>query len=176
MAFIDPKTGKRLLYWGSDSRPIKVQEMNADWSDFKNGSSPKDIVSAGTESKYTNLIEGAWVDFDRGKYYLYYSGDNCCGINASYAVLVARSDSAVGPFTPLARYAANKNSVILERDSNWLAPGHNSVFSDAKGNKWIAYHAIRIDKTNPQKISSKREMLIKRLVYQKGWPAVHNKE
>jgi arabinan endo-1,5-alpha-L-arabinosidase len=34
MALIDKKTGKKLLYWGSDFQPIKVQEMKDDWKDF----------------------------------------------------------------------------------------------------------------------------------------------
>ena len=38
MAMIDPQTGKKLLYWGSDFAPIKVQELNDDWKSFKKGS------------------------------------------------------------------------------------------------------------------------------------------
>src|SRR6185437_16756056 len=31
MAMIDPQTGKKILYWGSDFAPIKVRELNDDW-------------------------------------------------------------------------------------------------------------------------------------------------
>jgi arabinan endo-1,5-alpha-L-arabinosidase len=30
MAFDDPQTGKKLLYWGSGFRPIKVRELAKD--------------------------------------------------------------------------------------------------------------------------------------------------
>ena len=37
MAFDDPATGKRLLYWGSGFQPIKVQELSADRLSFAAG-------------------------------------------------------------------------------------------------------------------------------------------
>ena len=44
-------------------------------------------------------------------YYLFYSGDNCCGPKAHYAVMVARSRSATGPFETLATATGAPNSV-----------------------------------------------------------------
>lgn len=157
MAFVDPKTGKKLLYWGSGFQPIKVQEMTDNWADFKPGSKAQPVVWPGKEKNYTRLIEGAWLDFHDGKYYLYYSGDNCCGKDANYAVLVSRADKATGPF--------ESHGVILEKDSVWNAPGHNSVFKDGKGKNWIAYHAIRAG-------SGGRVFCLKPLVYEHGWPVV----
>jgi arabinan endo-1,5-alpha-L-arabinosidase len=158
MAFIDPQTGKKLLYWGSGFKPIRVQEMQNDWADFKPGSKPVPVVWPGKGKNYTRLIEGAWLDYHEGKYYLYYSGDNCCGKDANYAVLVSRADHAEGPF--------ESHGVILEKDSVWLAPGHNSVFKDAQGNNHIAYHAIRRQK------GGGRVFCISSLVYTNGWPVV----
>lgn len=158
MAFVDPQTGKKLLYWGSGFKPIRVQEMKDDWSDFKEGSKPVPVVWPGKEKNYTRLIEGAWMDYHEGKYYLYYSGDNCCGVNANYAVLVSRADHAEGPF--------ESGGVILEKDSVWLAPGHNSVFKDADEGNRIAYHAIHRQK------GGGRVFCIRSLVYSNGWPVV----
>src|SRR5690606_8585959 len=121
-----PETGKKLLYWGSDFQPIKVQELTDDWSNFKPGTSPKPLVFPARENNYDRLIEGAWVDYHNGKYYLYYSGDNCCGAEAHYAVMVARADHAMGPFKSYGEINNTGNSVILERNNQWLAPGHNS--------------------------------------------------
>jgi arabinan endo-1,5-alpha-L-arabinosidase len=167
MAMIDPKTKKKLLYWGSGFEPLKVQEMADDWTTFKVGTKPKNIVWPKKENQYTNLIEGSWVDIQDGKYYIYYSGDNCCGDNANYAVLVARADNAFGPFVPYGEVNGTGKSAILEKDSTWLAPGHNSIFIDAKGDKWIAYHAI--DRKNSKK---GRVMCLKRITYVNGWPVV----
>ena len=180
MAVTDPATGKKLLYWGSGFQAIKVQEMTSDWKAFKPGTSPKDVVSPGKEKDYTNLIEGAWMDIYQGKYYLYYSGDNCCGDKAKYAVMVARADNAMGPFRRLGETNQSGSSVILEKDDRWLAPGHNSIIRDAKGKTWIAYHAIWRDKdmagpaTGPDHYV-KRVLCVNPVVYTNGWPVV-NKE
>ncbi|HEX8853241.1 MAG TPA: glycoside hydrolase family 43 protein, partial [Pyrinomonadaceae bacterium] len=149
MAFDDPRTGRRLLYWGSGFEPIKVQDLSADRLSFKPGTQPINLVPVIKDENpenYQRLIEGAWVTYRHGYYYLFYSGDNCCGDKAHYAVMVARSRSATGPFETLAQATGSKNSVILERNQLWLAPGHNSVVRDAAGQDWIFYHAINVNK------------------------------
>ncbi len=172
MAFVDPATGKKLLYWGSGFQPIKVQELTDDWKDFKPGTARTPVVWPGKEKAYTILLEGAWVDYQDGKYYLYYSGDNCCGNNAHYAVMVARAENAYGPYERLGEKNGSGSSVILEQDKAWLAPGHNSIFSDGKGNKWIAFHAIGRNMLPEKNGNTRRVMLINRIVYKNGWPVV----
>jgi arabinan endo-1,5-alpha-L-arabinosidase len=171
MAFIDPKTGKKLLYWGSGFQPIKVQELENDWTAFKPGTSAKPIVWPGKERNYTALIEGGWLDYHQGRYYLYYSGDNCCGDKANYAVMVARADNPFGPFVRFGEANGRGTSAILEKDSNWLAPGHNSIVRDSHGVSWIAYHAIAIKDKKPD-LAKGRVMLIDKIVYESGWPVI----
>ena len=180
MAMVDPQTGKKILYWGSDFAPIKVQELNDDWKSFKDESVPTPILFPGKEKEYSKLIEGAWVDYHDGKYYLYYSGDNCCGDNANYAVMVARADSVFGPFETLGEANGTGSSVILEKDSIWFAPGHNSIVKDNKGNSWIAYHAIwkneaEASKATKQNKYVRRVMCINPIFYKNGWPVVEKK-
>ena len=98
MPFDDPKTGKPLLYWGSDSSPIYVQELAEDRKGFAPGSSPKELIYPSGLQQYERLIEGAFVVYHDPYYYLFYSGDNCCAMPANYAVMVARSRNATGPF------------------------------------------------------------------------------
>lgn len=167
-AFIDPQTGKKLLYWGSDAKPIRVQEMADDWRNFKPGSAPKNLIYPGKEHTYDRLIEGAWVHIHKGKYYLFYSGDNCCGAQAHYAVMVARADHATGPFKTLGRANGTGNSVILHKNKHWLAPGHNSVFKDAEGRTYMAYHAIA---RNPDKHKG-RLFCISPLHFKNDWPVL----
>ncbi|MEJ7679436.1 MAG: family 43 glycosylhydrolase [Segetibacter sp.] len=166
MAMTDPKTGKKLLYWGSGFAPVRVRELSNDWKSFKEGSTAKPVVFPGNEKNYTALIEGAWVDYFDGKYYLYYSGDNCCGSKANYAVMVAKADSATGPFKTLGEVNGTRNSVILEKDSMWLAPGHNSIVKDSKGKTWITYHAIWKDKDKAGNPSGTDRYLKRSLLYQ----------
>lgn len=177
MAMIDPKTKKKIMYWGSAFAPISISELTNDWKDTSTGHKAIPLLFTNTEKEYTKLIEGAWVDYHNGQYYLYYSGDNCCGDNANYAVMVARADNAFGPFTRLGETRADSSSVILEKDDTWFAPGHNSIVHDNNGNIWIAYHAIwnkeaaasRAEKKNKY---VRRVMCIQPVVYKNGWPVV----
>jgi arabinan endo-1,5-alpha-L-arabinosidase len=164
MAFDDPETGKRLLYWGSGFRPIKVRELAPDRVSFAPGSTAVDLVPPSKDGRYEALVEGGWMVRRDGWYYLFYSGDNCCGKDAHYAVMVARSRSATGPFEKLGR-------PILAARGRWLAPGHNSVIEDAAGQSWIVYHAV--DAARPgEPVNTRRAMLIDRLVWRNGWPEV----
>jgi arabinan endo-1,5-alpha-L-arabinosidase len=178
MAFDDPQTGRRLLYWGSGFGPIKVQELSADRLSFAPGSRPVDLVHpvpTSDSTDYQRLVEGAWVTYRAPYYYLFYSGDNCCGPRAHYAVMVARSRRATGPFERLADATGAATSVILERRGVWVAPGHNSVVRDARGDDWIVYHAVdsrRPRATATDDVNTRRVMLADRLVYQDGWPRV----
>lgn len=172
MSFDDPATGKRLLYWGSGFQPIKVRELGADRMSFAPGSKPIDLIPVMKNDplKYRELIEGAWVIARNGYYYLFYSGNNCCGKNAHYAVLVARSRSATGPFEPL-----SPNPVILEQRGIWVAPGHNAIVTDARGTDWMVYHAV--DARRPRtkasdEINTRRILLIDKIDWTDGWPRI----
>jgi len=178
MAFDDPQTGKPLLYWGSGFGPIKVRELAADRVSFAPGSQATDlvpVVPTSDSTDYQRLVEGAWVIHRAPWYYLFYSGDNCCGPRAHYAVMVARSRSATGPFETLAHATGAKTSAILERSGRWNAPGHNSVITDARGQDWIVYHAVDVGRPRAKPgddINTRRVMLIDRLTYAGGWPRV----
>ena len=164
MAYDDPASGKRLLYWGSGFQPIKVRELAADRMSFLLGSEAIDLVPPVKGGGYEQLVEGGWVVRRDGYYYLFYSGDNCCGEHAHYAVMVARARSATGPFE-------KKGEPILAAHGRWIAPGHNSVIEDGAGQSWIVYHAV--DARRPgEPVNTRRVMLIDRLVWRDGWPEV----
>lgn len=172
MAFDDSATGKKLLYWGSGFKAIKVQELAEDRLSFKPGSVALEVmrpIANSDPDNYQKLIEGAWLFYFEGFYYLLFSGDNCCGENAHYAVMASRSKSATGPFETLAEATGRKNSVILERNEMWKGPGHNSVVRDAAGQYWIVYHAI-----SPTTPTFARVMLIDKIRFENGWPVIEN--
>jgi arabinan endo-1,5-alpha-L-arabinosidase len=176
MAYDDPATGQRLLYWGSGFGPIKVRELAPDRLSFAPGSATIDLVPVvRTEdpANYRRLVEGAWIVRRGGYYYLYFSGDNCCGPNAHYAVMVARSRSATGPFE--APPPAMPGGVILTRRGVWVAPGHNSLIQDRRGDHWMLYHAVdaRHPRANARaEVNTRRVMLLDRIVWRDGWPRV----
>ena len=160
MAFDDPQTGRRWLYWGSGRRPLKVQELSADRLSFAPGSAPQPILSPDAQRPYRSLIEAPWVVHRDGWYYLFYSGDRCCTSDPRYAVLVARSQSATGPFE-------DRDAPVLERNAAWRAPGHGALIDDQAAQTWILYHAIA-----PAEGARKRQLLIDRVVFEDGWPRV----
>lgn len=180
MSYDDPANGKRYLYWGSGFGPIKVQELSEDRISFVPGSKPIDLVATipnEDPQNYQRLVEGAWVTKHGAYYYLFYSGDNCCGSKAHYAVMVARSKSATGPFVTLATETGAANSVILAADSRWIAPGHNAVIKDDGGRYLNFYHAV--DSLRPREkesddINSRRVLLVGELEWVNGWPRVRN--
>ncbi len=176
MAYDDPATGKRLLYWGSGFQPIKVQELASNRVSFVPRSAPKNLVWPNPKKDaFPVLVEGAWVIRRGGWYYLFYSGDNCCGARANYAVMVARSRRATGPFETLEKATGKAHSIILEKRGYWIAPGHNSIVTDVRGRDWIVYHAV--DARRPREkatddVNTRRVMLIDRVLWERGWPVV----
>jgi len=160
-SFDDPVTGKIYLYWGSDGAPISVRELASDRTTFAPNSSPIPLLYP-QNAPYQHLIEGAWLHQKNGWYYLFHSGENCCGPTASYAVMVARSKSLTGQFV------RNPNNVVV-LNNRWVAPGHNSIITDSAGQDWIYYHAI--DK--PQGNYNFRKLLMDKLLYDtQEWPYV----
>ena len=145
MVFDDPANGKRFLYWGSGFQPIKVQELAPDHMAFASGSEPVELIWPNPEEgAFPRLVEAAWVIRHDDFYYLFYSGDNCCGPQAEYGVMVARSTSPTGPFETLEQVRGVPHSLMLFKSERWLAPGHNSIMTDKAGDTWIIYHAIDV--------------------------------
>lgn len=181
MAYDDPATGQRLLYWGSGFGPIWVRELAADRLNFAPGSEAVAVLHPSPSddpADYHRLIEGAWVHQRAGWYYLFFSGDNCCGPHAHYAVLVARARHATGPFETYATATANPHAALLAANTHWHAPGHNCVVTDAAGHDWLACHAIdprqpTFDAIDDSEGYSRRVLILARLEYDAdGWPVV----
>ncbi len=178
MAFADPATGQLLLYWGSGFGPLQVQPLTADGLAFLPGSAPTPLlhpIADPVPGSYEGLLEGAWLHYRAGWYYLFYSGNDCCGPAAHYGVLVARSRAATGPFEPRTVPEAGALAPILKRNSRWQAPGHCCVVTDANQTDWLAFHAIDVheptfDAINDEQGYSRRVLLLDQLAYADGWP------
>lgn len=178
---IDPQAftdsgGARYLYWGSDFYPLLAQRLSDDGlsvtgpvhqvlSSHQGSAYIFDTAVRPYRPNYENLIEAPWVMKRGNWYYLFYSGPNCCGPGANYAVAVARATSPFGPFV---KDTANP---ILLGDKTFFAPGHNAVVRDDAGQDWMVYHAM--DRaTNPQGDGSRRLLMLDRITWRNGWPAI----
>ena len=159
--FVMEVDGTKYIYCGSDDVPIRVQELSEDGLSLVG--KRKDLL-APSERPYEGLVEGAWV-LRRGPFfYLMYSGDACCGEDAHYAVLVARSSSPTGPFV------RGPDNPLLEANESFNAPGHNATIRDDSGRDWIVYHSmIRGDLTNY------RYLFVDPIEWIEGWPVVNGR-
>ena len=89
--------------------------------------------------------EGMWLEspklFRRGNwYYLVSAEGGTAGPATSHMVVVARSQSALGPwenspFNPMVHTS--------HADEAWWSKGHGTIIDDADGNWYIVYHAYR---------------------------------
>ena len=163
-ALDDPATGRHLLYWGSGFQPIRVQELAPDRMSFA-PEAPRSISSGRTAktgaSRAWSRPHGSSIT--TSYFYLFYSGDNCCGADAEYGVMVARSDNPIGPFETLEEAKGVPHSLILFKNDRWLAPGHNCIVTDEAGQVWILYHAIDVNRPRQKQedeINSRRILLI----------------
>ncbi|MFC7667371.1 family 43 glycosylhydrolase [Hymenobacter humi] len=160
--------------------PSGCASLADDRLNFRAGSTAQAIIyPSGTDDPddYHRLIEASWVHLRDGWYYLFFSGDNCCGPHAHYAVLVARARHATGPYETYAAATANPHAALLVANDHWRAPGNNSVVTDAAGQDWLAYHAIDVrqptfDAIDDSEGYSRRVLLLDKLEYADGWPVV----
>jgi arabinan endo-1,5-alpha-L-arabinosidase len=176
MVLDDPPSGKRWLYWGSGFQPIRVHELAPDGLSFAPGSEPTELIwPNGREGGFPRLVEASWTIRHGDYYYLFYSGDNCCGPQAEYGVMVARSRSPAGPFETLEEARGVPHSLMLFKSERWLAPGHNSIVTDKAGQVWMIYHAIDVNRPRQRQedeINSRRILLMDKIVWRDGWPFI----
>jgi len=79
-----------------------------------------------------HLIEGPWVTCQRGRYWMFYAGNDFA--SPSYGIGVAVADDLLGPYVKQAR-------PLLSSNSEWLAPGHASVAPGLDGEPQLFFHA-----------------------------------
>lgn len=177
MRYDDP-SGRAWLFYGSGFGPLRARELMPDGLNFWSNTETFTVLPAQPDDphSYGRLIEASWVRYRDGWYYLFYSGDNCCGAGAHYALLVARSRHLLGPYETYAQ-ATGGSGAILEANERWLAPGHHCLWTDDAGTDWLFYHAIDRQRPtfhaiNHEQGNSRRVLLLDRLTYVDGWPRV----
>lgn len=165
-------SGRMILYYGSYFGGIEARELSADGL--------HSLPETTTPIAIPNRYEAAQVVEKDGKYYLFASASNCCnGPLTGYQVFVGRSESPFGPYVDRQGVSfldsrVGGTPVLTLNGNRWVGGGHNSVFQDAAGNWFTAYHAI--DRDDPYFEGAvgytRRALLIDRLTWDDGWPAV----
>ena len=169
-----PKTGPAVIYYGSYYGGLEARQLSADGL----SASPDTAKPIAIPNRY----EAANVVEKEGAYYLFASASDCCnGPLTGYQVFVGRSTSPFGPFVDregvsLLDARVGGSPVLTLSGNRWVGGGHNSVFLDAAGNWYTAYHAI--DRGDPYFKGAvgyaRRPMLLDRITWTGGWPSVRN--
>lgn len=129
---------RRFLIWKEDGNSRKLptilwaQELSDDGLRLEG--EPKQILrnDAAWEGA---VVEGPFVVHRGTWFYLFYSGNGCCGRGCSYALGVARARTLLGP------WEKNPANPILAGNEHWKCPGHGSIVEDGRGRYWLLYHA-----------------------------------
>lgn len=145
--------------YGLDNRPIELlgSKLSPDGLKLKGEtfSLLKDEQRIG--------MEGQSILKRDGFYYLFYSAGNCCGIDCSYNVRVARAKKITGPYE---MYGSNP---ILSENAQWKCMGHGTFVKGSAGQDFYLHHAYNKQST----VLTGREGLISELIWPEngGWPA-----
>jgi xylan 1,4-beta-xylosidase len=140
---IDPapatdENGVRYLIWKEDGNSrgqptiIWAQRLNDDGTRLID--EPHELIRNDSDWEGA-VVEGPFILRRNGWFYLFYSGNGCCGTGCNYALGVARARSLLGPWTK------NPANPILSANESWKCPGHGSVVTDQQGRYWLLYHA-----------------------------------
>jgi xylan 1,4-beta-xylosidase len=149
---IDPfpatdEQGRRFLFWKEDSNSVSrptviwAQRLSADGTRLV-GERQEVMRNDQPWEKHPtlpfgDLVEGPSIVRRGGWFYMFYSGNFCCGRECAYAVGVARSRKLMGPWE---KYAKNP---VMEGNGDWRCPGHGTVVEDERGRTWFLYHAYQ---------------------------------
>lgn len=178
MAFDDPQTHRHWLFWSQSFQPLAVQELAPDRLHFKPHTQPTELFGP-TDRPYERLLQGPFVTYHGGYYYLIWSGWHPIVGSLGQvvdAIMVARAKNVLGPYTKLGDANGTGSSVIVQENSRWTGPGSPAVITDASGQDWIVYDAVDTEVPYVQGTQdTRRALLIDRLTYRNGWAQVQGR-
>lgn len=170
--FYYEEDGKKYMFFGS-FKGIYVTELEDDGLTVKLGHDGKPTLK---KQVCGDAFEGTNI-YKKGKYYyLFASIGSCCnGVNASYQVVVGRSENLLGPYVDKDGKDMLKNNweLVLEGDGQkWIGTGHNSIIiQDDEGTDWMIYHSY-LKKDGG--VGGRLGMLDRVLWTDDGWPYIRN--
>ncbi len=169
---IDPvpctdENGKPYLIWKEDgnsiNHPTPIWAQRLDDSGTKVIGEPKELIRNDVDWEGP-LVEGPYVLRRGDWFYLFYSGNGCCGTDCNYAEGVARAHSLLGP------WEKNPANPILSGNEVWKCPGHGSIVTDERGRYWLLYHAYPARGLG----CTGREGMLDEVVFgTNGWPTIN---
>jgi xylan 1,4-beta-xylosidase len=136
---IRDENGKLFVVWKEDGNsvgaptPLWAQEF--DENRMKLVGRRQQILRNDPNSWEGNLVEGPYIIRRDGYFYMFYSGNACCGRGCNYAMGVARSRTLLGTWE---KYDQNP---ILKGNETANCPGHGTIVTLENGRAFMLYHA-----------------------------------
>jgi len=168
---IDPQIaqspdGRDWLVFGSFWSGIKMRPLTDDGASVL----PRPVINLARRPEAPDAIEGAYLYFHAGTYYLFISFDSCCrGLQSTYNIRVGRSSSFEGPYVdrdgkPLLE---GGGTLVKDKGTRDIGPGHNSILEDGEP-VYLVFH------TYDAQYGGIPRMRIQALAWDDGWPQAPN--
>jgi beta-xylosidase len=163
------ESGQFYLIWKEDgnsrNRPTRIWAQRLSEDGTKLYGEKKELLRNDVAWE-GGVVEGPFVVRRGGWFYLFYSGNACCGRSCNYALGVARSRKLLGP------WEKNPSNPILAANETWQCPGHGSIVEDAGGRSFLLYHSYKRTEDFAQ---IGREALLDEVEWSaSGWPTINN--
>lgn len=144
--------GRVYMSYGSWFGGLGIAEVNQ--NNGKLSSSVQPIFGGNHQS-----IEAPYITRNGDYYYLFFTRGNCCqGINSTYQVQVARSNSVFGPYT-------GERNLIPNVSGNRKGPGHIGIIKQ-DGCNYTTTHYYDLNDNGAAKLD------IQRMDFVGGWPTM----
>jgi xylan 1,4-beta-xylosidase len=165
---VTDENGTRYLVWKEDGNsrklptPLWAQKLSRDGTKLVGEMTEILRNDAPWEAQ---LIEGPYIMRRDGWFYMFYSGNACCGRECNYALGVARSRKLLGP------WEKNPANPILKGNDDWKCPGHGSVVTSRGDRDYLLYHAYHPEDF----VYVGRQALLDEVSWEKdGWPMIND--
>ncbi|MBA2619669.1 MAG: family 43 glycosylhydrolase [Acidobacteria bacterium] len=167
--FIRDENDKPFLVWKEDGndrqQPTWLYAQALDESLTKLVGKPKKLFRNEGAGWENHVIEGADIIRKDGWFYMFYSGNACCGRACNYALGVARSKTLLG------KWEKNPANPILAGNEVWQCPGHGTIVKTPDGSDFLLYHAYR---KRGDAFNVGREALLDKIDWTKdGWATIN---
>ncbi len=166
---IRDENGKLFIVWKEDgnsvNKPTPLWAQELDSKNWKLVGEKQEILRNDPETWEGNLVEGPFIMRKDGYFYMFYSGNACCGRGCNYAMGAARSKTLLGT------WEKDPANPILKGNENFNCPGHGSIVTNENGRAYLMYHAYDSKDTN----YVGRQALLDEVNWTKdGWATINN--
>lgn len=168
--FIRDENDKPYLVWKEDGndrqQPTWIYAQSLDESLTKLTGKPQKLFRNEGSGWENHVIEGADIVRRDGWFYMFYSGNACCGRSCNYALGIARSRKLLG------KWEKNPANPILKGNDVWQCPGHGTIVKTPDDAEYLLYHAYR---KSSDAFNIGREALLDKIEWTKdGWAAINS--